>query len=491
MRTTTATFLCENASVAASPQTAARIPQGLLQNLFQLGQTLLHAFHQVQTHHRFLVTLQRFEIAHGQRELQLSERVTRARNRNVFSRFAGENHEKPLRRASLKYLAEMVQVTRAETQQCRYPQARAQLLADARQNLSQRRAALQERQRSHVPLRIFRFEKRPQSLRKTQRRNLMPRLSLGIKLDARFANSHRPRGQPALGRQPLDNLRHHARPFAQVRLVERVHLQQRASQRRRHFPFEHFRAQFFRRAQFDRDARHSCFLQLLRRFRDSRIFITAQPENRRNAAVLVALQSGRNPHRNRNQPTAALARAHAHQLRHAVRQRRKTRRAEQQQPVASANRPRRQQRRQAQRRVRVPQVRAAAQLVHRSRGKQQRLGAEPAKPGKQQPKMNQRRISSADPRGIKENSAKSILNRQIRQVRILFRDRHKLSPGLVNSSYSQLLQKIQKQRVAFDLLSRFAGKNEKRSFMVQLPLHRSHRSRIGAVQHKNQFPAFG
>src|SRR5258708_35086321 len=113
----------------------------------------------MQTHHRFLVTLQRFEIAHGQRELQLSERVTRARNRNVFRRFAGENHEKPLRRASLKYLAEMVQGTRAETQQCRYPQARAQLLADARQNLSQRRAAVQERQRSHVPLRIFRFEK--------------------------------------------------------------------------------------------------------------------------------------------------------------------------------------------------------------------------------------------------------------------------------------------------------------------------------------------
>src|ERR1700688_2983340 len=105
--------------------------------------------------------------------------------------------------------------------------------------------------------------------------------------------------------------------------------------------------------------------------------------------------------------------------------------------------------------------------------------------------MNQRRIPPADSRRIEKYPAELILLRELRQIRSLFRNRDELPPGLRDSSRFQLLQKVQQQRVAFDLLSGFAGENKKRSFIVQSPLARSHRSGIGAVQNKNPLPALG
>ncbi len=80
----------------------------------QTAKALLRVLRKMQPQNLLIALVKSLEIASRQSHLQLAERISGARDRNVAHWFAGQDYKKALRRTTLIHLSEVMKIAWAE-----------------------------------------------------------------------------------------------------------------------------------------------------------------------------------------------------------------------------------------------------------------------------------------------------------------------------------------------------------------------------------------
>src|SRR5579863_1878833 len=257
----------ENDTSGRSPLDAG---QGAGKDGIELGHARINALSQMQTYHWALATYQRLEIAHGQRHLQLPERVAGTGNDEILARVSSEDNKKALRGPTFIYLADGVEIAGAGGDQNGNLESGDEFFAKAAEGINHGGTELNEGKQSEITLRITKLEKRAKSLLHAERGNLAAEFTFGVEFEAVFSDADGCGGDVTTDGDLLKELRSGGLAFLDVGIVEGIYLKKKAGDGCSDLPFEKFDTEMGWSGEFDLhcgDAGVFQFLELCGNFR--------------------------------------------------------------------------------------------------------------------------------------------------------------------------------------------------------------------------------